>query len=128
MPGQYFPINLNPCTLFVSVARMLHALCAHACMLFSSLCSSCLTPPAVRYCICAEIKVPSVHNAELTNVLPLHAGAGQNTATYAIPTARNIFFVLISTFPIHSPLFFPNPLPNFYTIVRPFFSSSRPME
>ena len=45
----------------------------------------------------AEIKVPSVENPELTNVLPaLKPGVGQNIATHASPT---------STFPVHSPSF-----------------------
>ena len=49
-----------------------------------------------------EIKVPSVENSELTNVLPLKPGVGQNIATQASPTARNFFLVLISTFHLSS--------------------------
>ena len=58
----------------------------------------------------AEIKVPSDEILELTNILPLKPGVGQNIAIHASPTARNIFLVQISTFPVHSPSFFPNPL------------------
>ena len=36
----------------------------------------------------AEIKVPSVENGDLTNVLCLKPEVGQNIATYASPTAR----------------------------------------
>ena len=43
----------------------------------------------------AEISVPSVENPELTNVLPLKPGVGQNIAVHASPTARNFFHVLI---------------------------------
>ena len=43
------------------------------------------------------MKVPSVENPELTNVLHLKPGAGQNIATHAFPTTRNLFLVLIST-------------------------------
>ena len=51
----------------------------------------------------ADIKVPSVENAEMTDVQPLRRGVGQNIATRALPTARNFFLVLISAFPAHSP-------------------------
>ena len=55
----------------------------------------------------AEIKVPSVENPELINVLLLGFGIGQNIAKLASPTAKNFFRVLISNFPVHSPYFFP---------------------
>ena len=45
-----------------------------------------------------EIKVPSIEKPELTNVLPLKSGVGQNIAMHASPTARNFFLTLISTF------------------------------
>ena len=51
----------------------------------------------------AEMKVPSVENPELMNVLPLKPGVGQNIAMYALLTARNFFHVLISTSHVHSP-------------------------
>ena len=51
----------------------------------------------------AEIKVPSVENPELANVLHLNPRICQNIATHASPTAKKIFFVLISTFPGHLP-------------------------
>ena len=51
----------------------------------------------------ADITVPSVENPELTNVLRLKPGVGQNIAMHASPTARNFFLGLISTFPVHSP-------------------------
>ena len=54
----------------------------------------------------AEIKVPSVENPELANVLPLKPGVDENIAMHALPTARNFFFVLILTFPVDSPSFF----------------------
>lgn len=49
-------------------------------------------------------------NPELTDV-HLKPGVGENIATHASPTFRNILHVLISTTPIHSPSLFPNPLP-----------------
>ena len=49
-----------------------------------------------------EIKAPSAENPELTNVLPLKPGVSQNMAMHALPTARNFFLVLISTFLVHS--------------------------
>ena len=52
-----------------------------------------------------EIKVLSVENPELRNVLPLKPVAGKNIATHVWPTAKNVFLVLISTFPLHSPCF-----------------------
>ena len=54
----------------------------------------------------AEITVPSVENPEMTYVLLLEPGVGQNRSMRASPTARNVFLVLISTFPVPSPLFF----------------------
>ena len=54
----------------------------------------------------AEIKVPSVENPQLMNVLPLKPGVSQNIAMYALLTARNFFHVLISTYQVHSPSFF----------------------
>ena len=61
----------------------------------------------------AKVKVPSVENPELTNVLP---GVCVSSAMHASPTARNFFFVLILTFPVHLPLFFSNPLSTFYVM------------
>ena len=46
----------------------------------------------------AEIKVSSVVNPALTNVVSLKPGIGQNIAAHASPTARNFFLALISTF------------------------------
>ena len=45
------------------------------------------------------------------NVLPLKAGVGQYIAIDATLTARDFF--LISTLPVHSPAFFPKPVPIF---------------
>ena len=59
----------------------------------------------------AEIKVSSVESPELTNVLPLKPGGGQNIAKLASPTARNFFLVLISILPVHSPFIPPPPPP-----------------
>ena len=57
---------------------------------------------------------PSVEDAELMDVFPLRLGVvGQNTAMDVLPTARNFFLVLISTIPVHSSSFCPNPLPTF---------------
>ena len=55
-----------------------------------------------------EIKVLSVENPELRNVLPLSLKpvAGKNIATYAWPTAKNVFLVGISACPFHSPYSF----------------------
>ena len=51
-----------------------------------------------------EIKVHSFENPEMTtfNVLSINSRVGQNIALHASPTARNVFLVLISTFPVHS--------------------------
>ena len=57
------------------------------------------------------MKVPSAENSKLTNVLPLGPKEGENTAMHASPTARNSFLVLISTFPVHSHAFCPDPIP-----------------
>ena len=58
-----------------------------------------------------EIKVSSVENPELTNVLPLKPGLGQKIATHASPTTRNFFlnFCLL----VCSASFFRDPLPTF---------------
>ena len=65
------------------------------------------TPPLPQWgTVDTEIKVPYVENPELTNALPLKSGEGQYVALHALPTARNYFLVLISTFPVHSPSFF----------------------
>ena len=47
-----------------------------------------------------EIKMPTVENPMLTNILPLKPGVGQNKAMHASPTARNFFLVLILDLPI----------------------------
>ena len=49
-----------------------------------------------------EIKVPSAENPELTNILLLKPGDGQNIAVHALASARNFCLVLIYTFPVHS--------------------------
>ena len=54
----------------------------------------------------AEIKVPSFGNPELTNVPLLKPGAEQNIAMRALPTARNLFLVLISAVLVQSPWVF----------------------
>ena len=50
----------------------------------------------------------------------LKPGVGQNIATHASPTARNILHVLISTTPVHSPSLFHNSLLPFspFTVCR----------
>ena len=53
-----------------------------------------------------KLKSPPFENLELTNVLPLKSGVGQERERCVSPTARNFFLVLISTFPVHSPSFF----------------------
>ena len=53
-----------------------------------------------------KIKVPSVENSELTNLLTLKPGVGQNIATDASPTARNFFLDQISTFLVRLLLLF----------------------
>ena len=45
-----------------------------------------------------KLRSPSAENPELTNVLPLKPGVGQNIAMHASPAATNFFLVLISTF------------------------------
>ena len=45
------------------------------------------------------------------------SGAGQNIATHASPSARNVFLVSISTLSVHSLLFVANPLPTFFNFV-----------
>ena len=62
-----------------------------------------------------ETKVQSVRNPELTNVLLLKPGVGQNIATCTPPTDRNFFPVLISTFLVHSLSFFSKSSPYFLT-------------
>ena len=47
-----------------------------------------------------EVKMPTVENPMLTNVLPLKTGVGQNKAMHALPTAKNFFLVLILDLPI----------------------------
>ena len=59
----------------------------------------------------AEIKVPSAENTEL-KVPPLKPGVSQYIAIHATLTARD-FFLVYSTLPVHSPAFFPKPLPIF---------------
>ena len=54
----------------------------------------------------AEIKVPSVVNPELANVLTLKPGVGQNLVVHALSTARNIFLVLDDLFLFPSPFTF----------------------
>lgn len=54
----------------------------------------------------AEVKVSTIENPELTDALSLKCGVAQNIATDASPTARNVFLVRISTFPVHSPFTF----------------------
>ena len=49
----------------------------------------------------AEIKVPSFKVPELTNVLALKPGVGQNIAMHALPTTRSFFLVEILTL-VHS--------------------------
>ena len=46
----------------------------------------------------AEMKAPSVENSELTNVLPLKSGVGQNIAMHASPIVGDFFSDLISIF------------------------------
>ena len=53
-------------------------------------------------------------------VLPLKPGIGYLTM-YVSSTARNLFIVLISTFPVNSPKFFPNSLPTFNCVSLPSF-------
>ena len=54
-------------------------------------------------------KVPSVETlAELSKALPLKPGLGQNIATHASPTTRNVFVVQPSTIPVHSTSLFQN--------------------
>ena len=59
-----------------------------------------------------EMKVPSVENPELTNLLPL-----KHKAIHTSPFAGNFFFPLCSIFPVNSPSFFPNPLLLFKCVV-----------
>ena len=66
----------------------------------------------------AKNKVPSVENPELTNVLPLKPGVGQNLAVHALSTARNFFLVLDNLyFPVHSSSFFSNLLSFFFLLL-----------
>ena len=66
----------------------------------------------------AEIKVSSIKNPELTNVFPVKPGVGQNIAMHVLPSTRNFFLALISTFLVHSPSFiFSKSSPYFLTIL-----------
>ena len=58
---------------------------------------------------------PDLVRTQSLNVLPLEPGVGQYIAIHTTLTARD-FFLLISTFPVHSPDFFPKPLPFFYVL------------
>ena len=62
----------------------------------------------------AEIKVPSGENTELKRS-PCKAWSSQYIAIHATLTARDFFLscLLISTLSVHSPAFFPKPLPIF---------------
>ena len=51
--------------------------------------------------VAAEIKVPSFKNPELTNVLPLKLGLGQNITTHTSPTARNLLSEFLASRSIH---------------------------
>ena len=55
----------------------------------------------------AEITVPSIENYPETlrdeAVNRLRPGVGQNIARHAWLNARNVFLVLVSAFPVHSP-------------------------
>ena len=66
---------------------------------------SLLQTPVVVHCGRRNYKVPSVENPEMTDVLSFKPGAGQNIAKHALPTAKNLFLVLISDFQVHSPSF-----------------------
>ena len=44
-----------------------------------------------------KLRSPSVENPELTNVLPLTSGVGEDVAMRALPSAGTVFLVLIST-------------------------------
>ena len=55
------------------------------------------------------------------NVLPLKPGVGQYITIHAILIARD-FFLAVSTFPVHSPAFFPKLLPNFPVLAVAFVS------
>lgn len=77
-----------------------------------ALIKGCVSYDPQRCTADAEMKVPSVEKPELTDVVPFKPG-GQNTATHAFERCQEFFFILISTFPVHSPLPFPNPLPTF---------------
>ena len=59
----------------------------------------------------AEIKVPFGENTELKRS-PFKAWSSY-IAMHATLTARNFSSLLISTLPVHSPAFFPKPLPIF---------------
>ena len=47
------------------------------------------------------------------NVLPLKLGVGQYIAIHATLTASDFFLLFFPTLPVHSPAFFPKPLPIF---------------
>ena len=51
--------------------------------------------PAMGYCGDTEMKVPSVENRDLTNILPVKHGVAQHIARHASPTARNVLLVYL---------------------------------
>ena len=53
-----------------------------------------------------KLRSPLLKTRKWHYVLLLEPGVGQNRSMRASPTARNVFLVLISTFPVPSPLFF----------------------
>ena len=73
----------------------------------------------------AEIKILTVEHPGVENAVP---GAGQNIATYALATTRNIFIVLISSFSVY-PTFFSFFLFLLQTLSLPFncVSSANPL-
>ena len=68
----------------------------------------------------AEIRVPFAENPELSKVLCLEPGVGDNVALHALPAARN--YALSDCGPPHPPT--SHPLPEFYLSAFSFHSTS----
>ena len=64
-----------------------------------------------RNCLCERDGNNGTGSSAAGAFFSLLPGVGQNVATHAWPTAKNFFLVRVSAFPVHSLLFFPNPLP-----------------
>ena len=95
------------CEPFVNIRIHIDYVCAFAALFLLS-----LLFPRSGELRTQKLKSHLVRTQSL-NVLPFKPGVGQYIAIHATLTARDFSFLLISTLPVHSPAFFPKPLPIF---------------